>query len=187
MSAIKLKRQEVKALAAKKKVDLLDGDAEELIKGYLPLLERMLGNEQIIPRNNNEKEIMGKMNSMREKMVRIISAYGKEITIKLKYIPWFTRLLNNEQILPRNYAEYHALRKFSRVPDGYSESTDTLIYADVAMPDGRMIAWSRLSKRQQEAMADYILFKMAEAFGYIPAGKEAARRKKEVEAILQAA
>ena len=77
----------------KRKVDVLDGDAEELIKKHLPLLERMLGNEQIIPRNHEEKEIINKMYSMREKMVKIISAYGKEITIKLKYIPWFIRLL----------------------------------------------------------------------------------------------
>lgn len=171
----------------KRKVDVLDGDVEGLIKKHLPLLERMLANEQIIPRNKEEKEIMNKMYSMRNKMVRIISAYGKEITIRLKYIPWFTRLLNNEQIIPRNCAEYHALRKFSRPPDGYSESTDILIYTDVDTPDGRIIAWSKLTKRQQEAMADYILFKMAEAFGYIPAGKEAAKRKKEVETILHAA
>lgn len=119
----------------------------------------------------------------KEKKVKIMTMYGEEMEVKIKYVGLLERLAKNEQIVPR-MNEYGIVTRYLHKPDFYSKRTGIYGYVPVDIK-GKVTQWSSLTKEQQDAIGDYMQYKMAEARGWKMEDTERnIRRKEEVEKIL---
>lgn len=114
---------------------------------------------------------------MAVKRIKVMTLYGEEIKVPSDYENTITRVLNDEHIVPRDYAEKSMIRRMFQKPDYYVGNMG--IYADIEMRDGTWRIWGNLTPEQKAAFRDYFVYKMAKGLNLVPYDEEEAARQEE--------